>query len=294
MNVIEIEGLLKRFGKKEALRGVSLSVPEGHIFGFLGPNGAGKTTTIKILLGLMKKDGGFIKLFGDEVKFPDTGKNGRIGFVPETFSLYGYMSGWKILKFNGALYGKDIVQNVEHLQRIFNLPLGDKVSTYSMGMKKLLSFYIAFSTEPDLLVLDEPTDGLDPLVRKKLLSFIVDDVAERGTTVFFSSHIISEVEKVADTVGILKKGRIVLQGELDLIKENSGEITFRADKNVPVESERVGENIYRYVAFGNKSAIVEKLKKNGNVILSEEPVPFEEIFVHFTEEKYESTAEKGI
>ena len=294
MNVIEIKGLLKRFGKKEALRGVSLSVPEGHIYGFLGPNGAGKTTTIKILMGLMKKNGGSVELFGEEVKFPDTGKNRRIGFVPETFSLYGYMSGWEILRFNGALYGKNVMQNIEKLQRIFNLPLGDKISAYSMGMKKLLSFYIAFSTKPDLLVLDEPTDGLDPLVRRKLLSFIVDDVAERGTTVFFSSHVLSEVEGVADTVGILKEGRIVLQDDLDLIKENSGEITFRADKNVPVESERVGDNIYRYVAFGNKNKIIEKLKRNGCTILSEEPVPFEEIFMHCMEEKYESTAQKGI
>ncbi len=294
MNVIEIEGLLKRFGKKEALRGVSLSVPEGHIYGFLGPNGAGKTTTIKILLGLLKKDEGSVKLFGEEVKFPDTGKNGRIGFVPETFSLYGYMEGWEILRFNGALYGKNVMRNIEKLQRIFNLPLGDKISVYSMGMKKLLSFYIAFSTEPDLLVLDEPTDGLDPLVRKKLLSFIVDYVAERGTTVFFSSHVLSEVEKVADTIGILKEGRIVLQGDLDLIKENSGEITFRADKNVPVSAEPIENGIYRYVAFGNKDKIIEKLKRSGCTILSEEPVPFEEIFMHCMEEKYESTAQKGI
>ena len=292
MNVIETKNLCKSYKNINALRGLSLSVPQGHIYGFLGPNGAGKTTTIKILLSLLKKDKGYAKIFGEEVRFGYTSKNTKVGFVPEDFSLYGYMRGNEIINFNAQLYRKKVSDKIEKMQNIFNIPLNRKISTYSRGMKKLISLYIALSTEPELLILDEPTDGLDPIVRKKLLSFLIEEVANRNITIFFSSHILSEAEKVSDTIGLIKNGRMLVQGSIDSIKENAAIITFKAPgkvKNICGNYKTVGENIYQCKVFENKENIIKKLKAEKYTIVLAEPIPFEEIFMHYMEDKNEST-----
>jgi ABC-2 type transport system ATP-binding protein len=291
MNAIEIEGLFKKYKNTPALNGLTLSVPEGHVYGFLGPNGAGKTTTIKILMGLLRKDSGNTKVFGKEVVFADTSKNAEIGFVPEEFSLYGYMSGYNIIHINGKIQGKETVKSIDKMQSIFNLPLDRKISTYSMGMKKLLSLYVALSVGPKLLILDEPTDGLDPVTRRKLLSFIVEEVATRNMTVFFSSHVLSEVESIADTIGMIKNGKMVIQSDMDTMKENAALITFKSDKKlekIPCNCKTAGENIYQCKIFEDKYGFINKLKSEGNTILSVEGIPFEEIFMHYMEEKDES------
>ena len=293
MNAIETKSLCKSYKNTNALRGLSLSVPQGHIYGFLGLNGAGKTTTIKILLSLLKKDSGNAKIFGEEVRFGNTSKNIKVGFVPEDFSLYGYMSGNEIINFNALLYRKKISGKIEKMQNIFNLPLNQKISTYSRGMKKLISLYVALSTEPELLILDEPTDGLDPIVRKNLLSFLIEEVANRNITIFFSSHILSEAEKVSDIIGLIKNGRMLLQGNIDSIKENAAIITLRASgkvKDVCSNYKTVGGNIYQCKVFESKENTIERLKTEKYTIVLIEPIPFEEIFMHYMEDKNESAA----
>ncbi len=291
MNAIEVRELYKNYGATPALNELDILVPSGHIYGFLGPNGAGKTTTIKILLGLLKKDSGIVKIFGEEVNFGKIGENNKIGFVPEEFSLYGYMNGYEIINFNAAIYNKKVSEKINRLQDVFNIPLKRKISTYSRGLKKLLSLYVAISTEPDILILDEPTDGLDPVVRNKLLMFLVDEVANRNLTVFFSSHVLSEVEKISDMVGLIKNGKTVLEGDIDMIKENTVVITFKnTDGENPLKEKcsQVGEGIFQYKTYTNKKDVLLNLKNSNCEILTLESIPFEEIFMHYMEVNDES------
>jgi len=294
MNVIELNDVYKSFGIVQALRGLTLTVPEGSIFGFLGPNGAGKTTTIKILLSLIKKDKGIIKLFGKEITGEGVTERLKIGFVPEEFSLYRYMNGEELLHFNAELFSKTHLYKIDELQDTFHLPLNKKISTYSRGMRKALSLYVALSTEPELLILDEPTDGLDPVVRKRLLSFLVREVADRNITLFFSSHILSEIEKVCDAVAMIKKGRIIIQGELGKIKEKANLVTVRFSSEIAnkklkdvgaTDISRVDKYTVDLKTFENFETVKSKIESMGGKIIRRIPLSFEDIFMNFMEEK---------
>lgn len=287
-NIIEISHLNKSYKSTphktvKALNDLSFVLEKGHIGGFVGPNGAGKTTTIKILLGLLFKDSGSVKLFGAE-NYDAVSVRQKIGFVPEEFSLYEYMSGEELLAFNASVYRAFDTGVVADLQRLFSLPLNRKISSYSKGMKKLLSLYLAVSVNPELLILDEPTDGLDPIFRERFLSFLVDFVSEHGTTVLFSSHILSEVEKVADYAILINKGKLVLQGDIDSLKENSLSITFvckEKDRVINgaevVNSEKM---IYNINVVQNANETLKRLQSLGCVVLEKRMLSFEEIFIN--------------
>jgi len=287
-NIIEVSHLSKSYKSAprktvKALNDLSFVLEKGHIGGFVGPNGAGKTTTIKILLGLLFKDSGSVKLFGAE-NYDAVSVRQKIGFVPEEFSLYEYMSGEELLAFNASVYRAFDTGVVADLQRLFSLPLNRKISSYSKGMKKLLSLYLAVSINPELLILDEPTDGLDPIFRERFLSFLVDFVSEHGTTVLFSSHILSEVEKVADYAILINKGKLVLQGDIDSLKENSLSITFvckEKDRVINgaevVNSEKM---IYNINVVQNANETLKRLQSLGCVVLEKRMLSFEEIFIN--------------
>ncbi len=180
MNAIEMRGVSKSYGQVQALQDMCLTVPTGSIFGLMGPNGAGKTTSIKLMLGLMRLTAGSLTVLGVVPSGDETVLRRRIGFVPEDFSLYPQMTGHEILDFNARLYGCSVDENVRRLQTVFELPLARKIATYSKGMRKLLGLYIALSTEPELLILDEPTDGLDPVVRSHFLGVLAVLISTGG------------------------------------------------------------------------------------------------------------------
>ncbi len=287
MNAIEVLRLSKSYKDRhksvKALNGLSFVLEKGHIGGFVGPNGAGKTTTIKILLGLLFKDSGSVKLFGTS-NYDAVSVRKKIGFVPEEFSLYEYMSGEELLSFNASIYRAFDTRTIAELQRLFSLPLNRKISSYSKGMKKLLSLYLAVSVNPELLILDEPTDGLDPIFRDRFLSFLVNFVSEHGTTVLFSSHILSEVEKVADYAILINKGKLVLQGDIDSLKENSLFVTFTC-KNAPVKvpgAELLNKEkmLYALSVVSGAEEVLERLKSLGCTILEKRALSFEEIFMN--------------
>lgn len=287
MNAIEVSHLSKSYKGKhksvKALDGLSFVLEKGHIGGFVGPNGAGKTTTIKILLGLLFKDEGTVKLFGTS-NYDAVSVRKKVGFVPEEFSLYEYMSGEELLGFNASIYRAFDTGTIAELQRLFSLPLSRKISSYSKGMKKLLSLYLAVSVNPELLILDEPTDGLDPIFRDRFLSFLVNFVSEHGTTVLFSSHILSEVEKVADYAILINKGKLVLQGDIDSLKENSLFVTFtceNASVQVPgAELLNKEKRLYALSVVSGAEEVLERLKSPGCTILEKRTLSFEEIFMN--------------
>ncbi len=287
MNAIEVSYLSKSYKVRhksvKALDGLSFVLEKGHIGGFVGPNGAGKTTTIKILLGLLFKDSGTVKLFGTG-DYDTVSVRKKIGFVPEEFSLYEYMSGEELLSFNASIYRAFDTGTIADLQRLFSLPLNRKISSYSKGMKKLLSLYLAVSVNPELLILDEPTDGLDPIFRERFLSFLVDFVSEHGTTVLFSSHILSEVEKVADYAILINKGKLILQGDIDSLKENSISVTFTCkNKSAKIPGAKLlskEKMLYALSVVSNAEEVLKRLRSFECTILEKRALSFEEIFMN--------------
>lgn len=216
---IEINNLVVSYGSKRAVNGLSLSVPVGSVYGFLGPNGAGKTTTIKTLLGFRKPDGGSARVLGYDIVAQSTELRARTGFVSEVNSLYDYLTVPQMSDFCRSTARHWNQAAVDRYIKMFNLPAGGKVRQLSKGMKRQLAFSLAMGSDPDLLILDEPTAGLDPIARHELLNKLVGEVAAEGKTVFFSSHILSEVEAVAGWVGIIRDGRLVVSDDLDHLKQ---------------------------------------------------------------------------
>jgi len=223
---IQVEGLIKRYGKQTAVDGLSLTVPEGSIFGLLGENGAGKTTTIQMLLGLVRPESGRIEVLGLDPVRRGLDVRRRTGYVPEAPVLYDWMTvaeiGWFAAGFHldsqGTTSGYQYLYN--ELMRGFDLPPNKKIKALSKGMRAKVSLSLALASDPSLLVLDEPTSGLDILVRRDFLESMVD-LAGAGRTVVLSSHQLGEVERVASHVALLHSGKLILAEPLDELKSRT-------------------------------------------------------------------------
>ena len=238
MEALKIYNLHKSFGKNTIINGLSMSIPENTIFGFLGKNGAGKTTTMKMILGFLKKDEGSIKVFGEEVSFGQSKTNRFIGYLPDVPEFYGYMTAKEYLNLCGAITGlsKNEIKNksVELLELVGLRDVNKRISGYSRGMKQRLGIAQALLNSPKLLICDEPTSALDPLGRKEILDIILK--IKDFTTVIFSTHILSDVEAICDHVVVLDKGKNVLEGSIDELKnikrKNTIKIRFKSDKEL--------------------------------------------------------------
>ncbi|HER9881223.1 ABC transporter ATP-binding protein [Streptococcus pneumoniae] len=238
MEALKIENLHKSFGKNTIINGLSMSIPENTIFGFLGKNGAGKTTTMKMILGFLKKDEGSIEVFGEEVSFGQSKTNRFIGYLPDVPEFYGYMTAKEYLNLCGSITGlskNEIKKKSEELLELVGLrDVNKRISGYSRGMKQRLGIAQALLNSPKLLICDEPTSALDPLGRKEILDIILK--IKDFTTVIFSTHILSDVEAICDHVVVLDKGKNVLEGSIDELKnikrKNTIKIRFKSDKEL--------------------------------------------------------------
>ncbi len=221
MSILKIDNLHKTFGSKEVLRGLEMEVPEHSIFGFVGQNGSGKTTTMKTILGLLKPTSGSITVCGEKVVYGDTRTNRHIGYLPDVPEFYGYMTPMEYLKLCGEITGltkQQIQSKSEELLTLVGLA-GEKrkISGFSRGMKQRLGIAQALLNEPKLLICDEPTSALDPMGRKEILDILL---AIKGkNTVVFSTHVLSDVERICDHVAILHNGKLALYGTLEQLKE---------------------------------------------------------------------------
>lgn len=224
MSVIEVKNVSKRFGSTRAVDGVSLSVPPGCVFALLGENGAGKTTLIKMLLGLIKPDGGELKVLGHDSTLESEAIRRGVGYVPERPVLYEWMTAAEIGWFTAGFYGDGFETNYRLLIDRFRVPPDRKISQMSKGTRSKVVLSLAMAHNPALLVLDEPTSGLDTLVRREYMESMVDQAA-RGNTVLLSSHQIPEVERVADWVAIFREGHVLEVAPLESIKANTREWT---------------------------------------------------------------------
>lgn len=220
MEILRIEQLHKRFGKNQVIKGLDLQVPEGEIFGFIGQNGAGKTTTMKMVLGLLPADAGIIYVNGEQVRFGETKTNEAIGYLPDVPEFYPYMTAMEYLKLCGNVTGmnaeKTKARSVELLGLVGLEISKKKIGGYSRGMKQRLGIAQALLNQPKLLICDEPTSALDPVGRKEILDILLAVKAQ--TTVLFSTHILSDVERICDRVAVLHDGQIQLSGTLQELK----------------------------------------------------------------------------
>jgi ABC-2 type transport system ATP-binding protein len=287
--VIETHQLCKSFKDQPALRGLDLHVPAGSIFGFLGRNGAGKTTTIKTLMGLLRADSGSAHVFGVPVTDADSaaGIRRRIGFVTEDKELYPYMTVEQIIRFTRPFFPKWRRDLEQRYLEMFELPKARKVPDLSKGMRSKLMLLLAIARGAELLILDEPTDGLDPAATEDVLRELVSVTGSSGITIFFSSHQLSEVELIADYVGILDHGRMVVSGCLDDLKARYQRVhvVLESGAEPPVrwpegaESIRQEGRVVSMLCSHNADAIVEQAQAISGATVERFPVTLKEIFL---------------
>ena len=212
---LQLTGVKKHFGINTALAGVDWAVPAGSVVGLLGQNAAGKTTLIKTALGLLRPSRGEARLFGDEAWDLSAENKARIGYVPQVITLYPWMRVRQIINYIAAFYPRWNDDLVSRLAINWSIPREDKVGNLSVGTLQKLAIVLALGHEPELLVLDEPAASLDPAARREFLRTILDIAVDGRRTILFSTHITSDLERVADRVAILREGKIVYDGELD-------------------------------------------------------------------------------
>jgi ABC-2 type transport system ATP-binding protein len=220
MDMLRIDNLHRRFGEKEVLKGLNLSVPENSIFGFIGRNGAGKTTTMKTVLGLLKPDRGEITVAGEKVEFGQTATNRFIGYLPDVPEFYSFMNPQEYLSFCGEITGMDKKEirsrSAELLELVGLENEKHRIKGFSRGMKQRLGIAQALLNRPKLLICDEPTSALDPMGRKEILDILMQ--VREQTTVLFSTHILSDVERICTDIALLNDGQVAVQGKLSDIK----------------------------------------------------------------------------
>ncbi|MGB7161113.1 MAG: ABC transporter ATP-binding protein [Tepidisphaeraceae bacterium] len=229
-SVVEIKGISRRFGAKLALDRVSLSIPTGCVLGLVGENGAGKTTMIKHVLGLLRAESGTVRVFGLDPAEQPVHVLAQIGYLSEEPDLPGWMRVRELLRYVQAFYPSWDEKYADSLREQFALDPNLRVRALSKGQRARVGLIAALAYRPALLVLDEPSSGLDPVVRRDILTAIIRTIADEGRTVLFSSHLLSEVERVSDRVAMLKAGRIVFSGDLAEVKQSYRRVTLRFDQ----------------------------------------------------------------
>jgi ABC-2 type transport system ATP-binding protein len=279
---IETHALGKQYGALAALDRVNLHVERGSIYGFLGRNGAGKTTTIRILAGLIPSSSGTARVLGFEAGRDNIAILDRTGFVIDKM-LFPYMTGRELLRFNKGFFSAWSDAQAKRYADALEIPMDRKFRKLSHGNKTKLCLLMALAQNPELLILDEPTSGLDPVVTDQLLRILVEDFANDGRTVMLSSHHLSEVEKVADWVGILDQGRLMLEARLDDIRSTYRRIRVTGER-VPSTSPEIlttsaSEGVTEYVLCAGEEKFLADLRSNGATVLEVLPMNLSEIFL---------------
>ncbi len=288
MSVIEIKNLTKHYGKSRGVIDVNLEVAEGEIFGFIGPNGAGKSTTIRTLLGLIYPTSGSAKIFGKScIEQPEVRK--EVGYLPSEVFYYDNMRVIDLLKYSASFYKKDCSKRINELAEIMDLDLKKKIDDLSFGNKKKVGIVQGLLHEPKLIILDEPTSGLDPLMQHKFFD-LIEQESKKGATVFFSSHILSEVQRLCSRVAFIKDGRVIKLEKMSDLRENNYKLIkveagSQLDKSffaMPGASKlEVKGSSVSFLFKGDINKVVKKLAETSiSNLLVEEP-ELEEIFMHY-------------
>jgi ABC-2 type transport system ATP-binding protein len=296
---IETRGLWRKFGKFEAVKDVSLTVPKGTVYGLLGVNGAGKSTIIKMIMGHLRPTAGEVRVLGRALGEDLLGIRSRVAYVSENRYLYEWMTVEESVRFTRAFHETWDDRKAADLLKRFSLPPEKKVRQLSRGNRARLCLLLALSFNPELIVLDEPTSGLDPIVRRDFIENIVAEIAEEGKTVLFSSHIVEEVERVADYVGIMDEGALLMVSTIDDIKLTYKRVRYATNGTRPEVASVPGvvmvengrhEQVLTVHGFGDETLqrLGERGVKNPEVL----PISLEDIFVNTVRAERERRANR--
>ncbi len=283
--MIEVRNVMKEFDGFRALDDLSMTVPTGAVYGLVGPNGAGKSTIIRHLTGIYRQDAGEITIDGAPV-FENPEVKSRIAYIPDDIFYYANASIREMMDFYRSIYPHFDAERFKKLADVFGLDPKRQMRRLSKGMQKQAAFWIAVSLRPEILILDEPVDGLDPVMRRRIWSIIMADVAENGTTVLVSSHNLRELEDVCDSVGIMNKGKIMLERSLNELQENIVKIQLALPdgESLPegldiLHKSNTGR-LQSLIMHGTQEELTEKLQSAHPLFIDAVPLTLEEIFIY--------------
>ena len=279
--MLELRNITKTFGDFKALNDLSMTVPKGTVYGLVGPNGAGKSTAIRCMVGVYRPDCGNITM-GGELIYENPALKTRIGYIPDDIFYFPSASLEEMRRFYKGLYPDFDDDLFERLYEIFDLPRKTPIRRFSKGMQKQAAFHLAICCRPDVLILDEPVDGLDPVMRRQVMSLILSDVAERGTTVLISSHNLRELEDVCDHVGIMDHGKMLLEKSLADMQGNTHKLQMvgTPPENLEILHESASGRLHTYIVRGSASEITEAVAAANPVYFDVLPLSLEEIFIY--------------
>jgi ABC-2 type transport system ATP-binding protein len=283
--MIEVKKLVKTFGDFRALDGLDINVPSGAVYGLVGPNGAGKSTVIRHITGILKQDSGEVKVDGEDV-YENTAVKARIAYIPDDVFYYTQASVNDMMKFYRDMYPKFDMERFSSLGKVFGIKTSSPVRKLSRGMQKQVAFWLALSMRPETVVLDEPVDGLDPVMRRQVWNVLLSDVAENGTTVLISSHNLRELEDVCDHVGIMNKGKMMIERNLADLQESlvKVQLALPEGKSVPegldiLHMSELG-HLKTIIVRGSTDDVTGKLAAASPMFIDVLPLTLEEIFVY--------------
>ena len=285
--MLEVKNVVKTFDGFRALDGLTMTVPKGAVYGLVGPNGAGKSTIIRHLAGIYRQDSGEVLLDGQPV-YENTGAKRRMAVIGDDWYYFPQAGIREMAKFFAGIYPAFSWERYEKLKQVFPLDEKMMLRRMSKGMQKQAAFWLTVCCMPEYLILDEPVDGLDPVMRRQVWSLLLGDVAERGTTVLVSSHNLRELEDVCDHVGILDHGRVLLERSLSDLQDNTVKLQVAypgvTEPVLPAEMQilhrsHVGR-VYTYIVRGSREDILRRMQITEPVLLESIPLTLEEIFIY--------------
>ena len=279
--MITLQNVTKTFGSFKALDELHLHVPKGAVYGLVGPNGAGKSTAIRHITGVYRPDSGSVTIGGEPI-WENAGVKGRMGYIPDEIFYFPSATLENMHQFYAGLYPQFDEKLYVRLKEIFQLPEKNPLRRYSKGMQKQAAFHLALCTRPEVLILDEPVDGLDPVMRRQVMSLILADVAERGTTVLISSHNLRELEDVCDHVGIMDHGHMLLEKSLADMQGTTHKLQMvgQPPENLNILHESASGRLNTYIVRGSAAEISAAVEKAAPVYYDVLPLSLEEIFIY--------------
>ena len=284
--MIEVKNVVKTFDGFAALNDATISVPTGAVYGLVGPNGAGKSTIIRHLTGIFRQDSGTVRLGGEDV-WENAALKAKIAAIPDDWYYFNSAGIGDMMRFYKGFYPNFSTERYEKLREVFELDEKRPIRRFSKGMQKQAAFWLALSAMPDYLILDEPVDGLDPVMRRQVWSLMMGDVAERGTTVLVSSHNLRELEDVCDHVGIMNQGKVLLERSLSELQDTTVKLQVLypgEEPRLPAElhilhHSAVGR-VHTYILRGDRESILNRMQITAPLLLEAIPLTLEEIFIY--------------
>ena len=287
MSIIELKHLKKYYGNNRGIEDVSLKLNKGDIYGFIGPNGAGKSTTIRTIMGLINKTSGNIYFNGEELDPNDENIKKKIGYLPSEINLYGDMTVKELFNYHESFYNEDFDKRKKELVKLLKIDINKKIEDLSLGNLKKVGIVLALMHEPQVLILDEPTSGLDPIMQNIFHELLLKE-KEKGTTILYSSHVLSEVSNICDRVGFIKDGKIIKEDSIESIRKENYTYLKIISKDINKIKKDLKLKIYKEsnneIVFINNmdfNTLINKLSKYNIEHLLIEEIPLEDLFMNY-------------